>query len=146
MKFRREYLATALGLAGGVCTGAFNVIVLHYAQIPAQQLNMDFIYGVFFLLAFYGYLFVSNALEIKPILFGTTFFILVGLVGYVLVFELVPKQMYMPRFQALFPGKELLPVLAESSLNRLSWYFIIMLIAIAMAALRRLATKQNAEQ
>jgi hypothetical protein len=105
--------------------------------VPAQQLNLDFIYSVFFLVAFLAYLFQIKNFTTRYIFFGTTFYLLAHLSGFFLLFVCVPSADYLPRFNVLFSGRDFTGAMLEVAVARLTWSFILMLIALVIVALRR---------
>jgi hypothetical protein len=133
--YRIELFSFLFGALAGFATGAFDVFILGHPEVPMSQLNLDFIYPAFFQLALYGYLYNTKSFQVKHIFFATTFCILASLAAFGTVFVLVSEENYMPRFAKEFPGSSLTNALVEISLGRLSWSFILMLIAIVVASL-----------
>jgi hypothetical protein len=140
--YKVETFSLGFGLLAGLATGGYDVFILAHPQVPMENLNLDIIYPIFFLLALYGYLFNVKAFVIRSIFFGTTFLMLANLFAYGAVFALVDEALYMPRFAQSFPGATLVNALIEISLARLTWCFMLMLLAILAAALYNRKPKQ----
>jgi hypothetical protein len=143
--YKLEAFALGLGFLGGIATGLYNIFILSNPAIPMNQLNLDIIYPAFFLAALYGYLLNTRNFSIRSIFFGTTFSLIANLFGFTLVFYLAPSQLYMPRFEQAFPDLPIVNVLMDISIGRLTWCFMLMLLAMAISAFRSRSTQQPAK-
>ena len=139
---RLEVLSAIFGIFSGAATAIFDVYVLSNEQVPLSQLNADIIYPIFFQIALFALLVNMRRFFTKNLFIATTFFITACLISYVMVFFATPPNIFMPRFLMAFPNQDIGTVLLDSSISRLTWSFVLMLMAMAMARLARVKRRQ----